>query len=734
MTFPHAAALAMFAIAASGPPLAAQDSSSQPPSALDLNRQSEARAAKGDYTQALAGALAASRLYAAAGDRKGQASALTNAGVARLRLGDYDAALRDFEQSAALCAASGDLECEILRLNNAGGVHYYQGRYSEAARHYRAAEQRMEGHAGEAWYARARQVTLANRAALEQRLGHYQDALTIYRNSDAQGEHALAPRERARLLGNLGALYRRLGDPVRALEIYREAASLLDRDPNADLLIGVLRNTGIIQGQDLRDWRGAESTFRRALGLAEKSGNRRHIAQSHLYLGETLRARGRTDGSIAESTQALAVAGEAHLDEERWKALHALGRTQEAIEVIENLRGGIVETAARQDFLADKRTVYDDWIASQLERGASASALFAAIERLHGRTVRDRIGERGRDTEAPDLAAAQRALPPSTALAAIWRHGAGRQRAVVWITTRRSGVAQSLTAIDPLGDDVIRNLIVIPDGEFSAETELWRGRPLLERVTVSYLPAAALLAAPAGSGWLWPWQNAFAGFGDPVDSGADRLPASAGEVQAVANLIGGKAAVFLGEANRKARFLETRAAVLHLATHAAADVENPDASRVSFSGGDALYLREVYRLRLEDSFLVTLAACETERGPNAGGEGVRGFSQAFLAAGARSVVSSLRRVDDRATAALMKQFYYRLATGRSKAEALREAKLTLLHAGGAWADARYWSPFVLLGDGAGRLPRRVTWLQLIAASGAVLFGLAYAAGALLRRL
>ena len=79
--------------------------------------------------------------------------------------------------------------------------------------------------------------------------------------------------------------------------------------------------------------------------------------------------------------------------------------------------------------------------------------------------------------------------------------------------------------------------------------------------------------------------------------------------------------------------------------------------------------------------LVTLSACETALGPDAGGEGFVGFTQALLMSGARSVCLSLWRVDDKATSLLMTRFYQNLLGKRPglsrpmpKAEALHEAK------------------------------------------------------------
>jgi CHAT domain-containing protein/Tfp pilus assembly protein PilF len=84
----------------------------------------------------------------------------------------------------------------------------------------------------------------------------------------------------------------------------------------------------------------------------------------------------------------------------------------------------------------------------------------------------------------------------------------------------------------------------------------------------------------------------------------------------------------------------------------------------------------VVSLRLEDLELAVLSACETGLGETAGGEGVFGLQRAFHLAGARSVIASLWRVDDDATAALMGIFYRKLwLEGHSPLQALREAQL-----------------------------------------------------------
>jgi CHAT domain-containing protein len=78
-----------------------------------------------------------------------------------------------------------------------------------------------------------------------------------------------------------------------------------------------------------------------------------------------------------------------------------------------------------------------------------------------------------------------------------------------------------------------------------------------------------------------------------------------------------------------------------------------------------------------------------------GEEGVANVVNAFIEAGAQSVVSTLWEVEDRSTAQLMIAFYGNLSHRESKAEALREAQLKSLKSG----DSPYfWAGFELVGE------------------------------------
>jgi CHAT domain-containing protein len=148
--------------------------------------------------------------------------------------------------------------------------------------------------------------------------------------------------------------------------------------------------------------------------------------------------------------------------------------------------------------------------------------------------------------------------------------------------------------------------------------------------------------------------------------------------------------------------------VLHLAMHGYVDLEHPDRSALVFahdprdpSDDGLLQLREIRRLHLNSS-LVILSACKTGLGPASEG-GITNLSNAFLQAGAHTVVSSFWEVSDHATSQLMDLFYAHLAQKESKAEALRHAALALFQSG---LPPYFWASFEISGDPDGTLAVR----------------------------
>ena len=72
-----------------------------------------------------------------------------------------------------------------------------------------------------------------------------------------------------------------------------------------------------------------------------------------------------------------------------------------------------------------------------------------------------------------------------------------------------------------------------------------------------------------------------------------------------------------------------------------------------------------------------------------------GLAWAFMEAGAKNVIAGLWDVDDHSTAELVSHLYAGLAHNAEPADALRAAKLELLHARGISRRPYYWAPFEL---------------------------------------
>ncbi len=192
------------------------------------------------------------------------------------------------------------------------------------------------------------------------------------------------------------------------------------------------------------------------------------------------------------------------------------------------------------------------------------------------------------------------------------------------------------------------------------------------------------------------------------------LKFAAEEALAVARILGGEARVGDRASETELKHAGQRFRFIHLATHAVLEPEMPLLSRLKLSrtpeDDGNLNVREILELGLRAE-LVTLGACRTGQSFSAGdnelGELDRiGPIEAFLHAGARSVLASQLPINDRPTAEFMKAFYRKLGS-KSKSDALAETQRAMLRGELTYIESnetrplthpRYWSPFILVGD------------------------------------
>ena len=133
---------------------------------------------------------------------------------------------------------------------------------------------------------------------------------------------------------------------------------------------------------------------------------------------------------------------------------------------------------------------------------------------------------------------------------------------------------------------------------------------------------------------------------------------------------------------------------IHFATHGVGGRDNPLDSAIILSNGKSGYrlpASAIANVKI-NAELVTLSACEGAGAKTYRGEGRVGLAWAFLKAGARGVIAGEGAVNDNSTPQLMKDLYGEIASGHTPADALRTAKLKMLHRG-EYGDPKYWGVF-----------------------------------------
>ncbi len=191
----------------------------------------------------------------------------------------------------------------------------------------------------------------------------------------------------------------------------------------------------------------------------------------------------------------------------------------------------------------------------------------------------------------------------------------------------------------------------------------------------------------------------------PVFKSSDLAPLlyNQKEVEAIAELYPTTTAI-ANEATRADFLGQARDySILHLSSHARTNDSLPDLSYIAFSQfssttetEELLYVYDLYTLPLQADMIV-LSACETGIGKLQKGEGIMSLARGFSYAGAKSIITTLWRVNDQKTTQIILDFYQNLDKKQSKDQALWTAKQQMIKEG-LYAHPYYWAGFIGIGN------------------------------------
>lgn len=186
------------------------------------------------------------------------------------------------------------------------------------------------------------------------------------------------------------------------------------------------------------------------------------------------------------------------------------------------------------------------------------------------------------------------------------------------------------------------------------------------------------------------------------------LPAVRSEMKSIVNSADG-GGVMLGEVHLDEAFTALRLKevsqrpfqLLHVASHFRFSPGTEVNSFLLLGDGQHLTLGDIrtQNYRFDNVDLLTLSACDTGLGGgrDAQGREIEGFGVIAQQQGAKAVLATLWPVADSSTSTLMADMYRRRQSlGLTKAEALRQAQMAMLH--GRFEHPFYWAPFILMGN------------------------------------
>jgi CHAT domain-containing protein len=559
---------------------------------------------------------------------------------------------------------------------------------------------------------------------------------------------------RRNLLEGMGRTYALEGNARQATEYYRQALEIARGQQASDDVRRTLANNLAEALVAMGDWDAAQQANAEETALAKDAR-----AKAYARLNAAVIAAGRQHFDEAAADYQAALAEDAAEPPVLWEANAGLGRIysqlhrdaparrhfEQALRVIEENRASLSRDQYKITFLSRLIVFYQDYVESLMRSGDADGAL-AVADSSRARILAEKInGEAPRSYRGADYRAYARRT--NRVLLSYWL--APRQ-SYLWVVTPQrtesfrlpaageirpmvdsyqafvekalrdplqveSAAARRLyeTLVAPAASLILpgSQVVLVPDGPlhgmnletlpvYGAKPRYW-----IEDVTLSIAPSLGFLmsaAQPRGA----EAEKSMLVFGDALYAGSSYPPLrySAVELEKIRRHF---AAVpreeRIGAQATPQAYLEAqpgRFSVIHFSAHAEANRESPLDSAIILSARDArfkLYARDIMEKTLR-SELVTISACRSAGARAYAGEGLVGLAWAFLRSGARYTIAGLWDVDDSSTPGIMDTLYGAMESGQSPIQALRTAKLAMIHSSGAYRKPYYWGPFLIYGE------------------------------------
>ena len=599
------------------------------------------------------------------GDRAGEGRACCNLGSSYLSLGNFEQGIEYIEQQLSIAKEVGDRAEEGSAYGNLGSAYYNLSNVQEATKYHNQSLS-VAKEVGD----RDEEGTAYSRLGDDcYSLGDFKQAMEYHKLARSVAKEVGDSVGEGSACYSLGRDYESSGSFCEALDCYRSSVKLLDS------------TRALLQSED-----------------AWKISFRDLYCFAYTALWRALLKNGETDEALSAVEQGRAQALMDILKEQY--GIDALPSTsvepKDTISFISNHLSG--ETV----FLACDENTISHWV---LKKGGEVH--FQQKEIDHGSVILFMENTFKEIGAGLDVRCENRSMDELTEDQPSNREAVEEK---VQLPTSSVESLRSLydVIVGPIADLLQGDqLIVVPDGP------LWLVpySALSESIKIRTVPSLTALKIITDSPDDYHSKSGALLVGDPCLEKVTKkrgkpmynpLPCAKKEVEMIGEIL--KIPPLTGTEATKAQVLEriSSVALIHIAAHGRKETgeialaPNPGwTSKVPKQEDYILKISDVQAVKLRVR-LVVLSCCHSGKG-DIRAEGVVGLARAFLCAGARSVLVSLWAIDDEATMQFMKSFYQHLADGKSASVALHQAMKSLRESE-QFAAARYWAPFVLIGD------------------------------------